>query len=137
METSYGLNVLGFEPRKGKSFCLLHSVQTGPGAHPSSNTMKTGALSPGGKATRETCRSLTLIWRRGYRLFLYSPSMPLVTCYGATFTFIILKEFIPLCCDIVINMCIAVKQNKLLLNSSVKATCFGIRNHLQAIKYMM
>jgi hypothetical protein len=32
-----------------KSFCLLHSVQTGSGAHPASCTMRTGALSPGVK----------------------------------------------------------------------------------------
>jgi hypothetical protein len=36
-----------------------------------------------------------------------------------------------------VNMYIAVKRNKRLLNSPVKATCFDIRDHLQAIEYMI
>jgi hypothetical protein len=39
----------------------------------------------------------------------------------------VLITFIPLCCDTAadISMCTVVKHNKLLLNSSAKATCFG------------
>jgi hypothetical protein len=36
-----------------------------------------------------------------------------------------------------ISMCIAIKYNKLLLNSSVNATFFGHIDHHQATKYMI
>jgi hypothetical protein len=53
MATGYGLegqsSVLG---RGKRIFSLLHSVQTGPGAHADSNPMGTGELSPGVKRPR-------------------------------------------------------------------------------------
>ena len=37
-------------------------------------------------------------------------------------------------CYVIYAHCL--QYNKLLLNSSMKATCFGLKNHHQAIKYM-
>jgi hypothetical protein len=45
--TRYGLDGPGIEVRWGAIFSA--PIQTGPGAHPASNTMGTGSL-PGGKA---------------------------------------------------------------------------------------
>jgi hypothetical protein len=39
-----------FDSRQGQDFSLLHSVQTGSGAHTASCTMGTGGSFPGGKA---------------------------------------------------------------------------------------
>ena len=36
-----------------------------------------------------------------------------------------------------ISLSTAVKRNKLLLNSTVNATCFGLTEHHQAIKYIV
>jgi hypothetical protein len=41
----------GFDSRQDQYFSLLHSVQTGSGAHPASYPMGTGCSFPGGKAT--------------------------------------------------------------------------------------
>jgi hypothetical protein len=46
---SYGLDSRGSIPGRGKRFFLLHSVQTGSGAHPSSYPMSTGGPFPGVK----------------------------------------------------------------------------------------
>jgi hypothetical protein len=52
MATSYGMDGRGSIPDKGKKFYVLHSVQSGSGAHPFSIEMCTrGALSPGIKRT--------------------------------------------------------------------------------------
>jgi hypothetical protein len=51
--TGYGLGdpwVGVKESRQDQEFSLLHSVQTGSGAHPASYTMGTGSSFPGGKA---------------------------------------------------------------------------------------
>jgi len=45
-------------------------------------------------------------------------------------------EFIALCSDFNISMHTAVKNNKLLFNSSVNATHFTLTDHHQAIKYI-
>jgi hypothetical protein len=42
----YVTNLYRLNPGRGKIFCLLHAVQTGPGAHQGSYPMGTGALSP-------------------------------------------------------------------------------------------
>jgi hypothetical protein len=39
-----------FESRQGQDFSPVHSVQTGPGAHPASYPMGTGGDLPGGNA---------------------------------------------------------------------------------------
>jgi hypothetical protein len=46
----YGLDSRGSIPGRGKRFSLLHSVQTGSGAHPASYPMGTAGDFPGGKA---------------------------------------------------------------------------------------
>jgi hypothetical protein len=47
----YGLDDRGFETGKGaRNFCLLHRVQTGSGAHPTSYPMSNRVSFPGGKA---------------------------------------------------------------------------------------
>jgi hypothetical protein len=43
---------LGFDSRQGQDFSLLHSVQTGSGAHTASYLMGTGVSFPGCKAAR-------------------------------------------------------------------------------------
>jgi hypothetical protein len=50
--TAHGLDDSGseFEPRQGKEFSLLRSVQTDPGAHTASYPMGTGDPFAGGKA---------------------------------------------------------------------------------------
>jgi hypothetical protein len=47
---SHGLDGWDLIPSRGKIF-LLHSVQTGSGAHPVSYPMGTGGSFPGGKVT--------------------------------------------------------------------------------------
>jgi hypothetical protein len=49
LRSQYGLDDPGSIPGRGKGFSLLHSVQTGFGAHLASYPMCTGAL-PGVKA---------------------------------------------------------------------------------------
>jgi hypothetical protein len=49
--TGYGLDGWGSIPGTGRDFPLLHSVQTGSGAHPASYTFKNVGSFPGGKAT--------------------------------------------------------------------------------------
>jgi hypothetical protein len=53
IETGYKLQGWGSIPGRGKSFYLLHSVQTGPGAHPASYTMGTMGSFPGAKEAEE------------------------------------------------------------------------------------
>jgi hypothetical protein len=58
--TSYGLDDrgVGFRVLVGAKICLIHVVQTGPGVHPTSYQLGTGALSPGVKRKgREADRS--------------------------------------------------------------------------------
>jgi hypothetical protein len=52
IESDYGLDGRGFILGRSKRFSLLHSVQTGSEAHPSSYPMGTGAFSPGIKWRR-------------------------------------------------------------------------------------
>jgi hypothetical protein len=51
----------GSVPSRDKRFSLLHSVQTGSGAHPASYPTGTGALSPGDRAAGTWRWSLTSI----------------------------------------------------------------------------
>jgi hypothetical protein len=48
--TGYGLEAAVRFPAGARGFSVLHSVQTGCGAHPASCKMGTGVSSPGGKA---------------------------------------------------------------------------------------
>jgi hypothetical protein len=47
----YGLDSKGLIPGRATDFSLLHSVQTGPGAHPSSYIAGTGGSFSGGRVT--------------------------------------------------------------------------------------
>jgi hypothetical protein len=47
--TGYGVCMAGVWPGRGKRFSLLHSVQTGSGAHPASYPMCTLGSFPGGE----------------------------------------------------------------------------------------
>jgi hypothetical protein len=50
--TGYALNGWDSIPGKDKTFSLLHSVQTGSGAHPAPSPVGTGSSFPGGKMAR-------------------------------------------------------------------------------------
>jgi hypothetical protein len=46
IETGYGAGRPGYDSRQGQEISLLHCVQTGSGAHPSSQPMGTGGSFP-------------------------------------------------------------------------------------------
>jgi hypothetical protein len=48
--TGYGLDGQDSMPGKGKNYILVHSAQTGSGAHPASPPIGTGTCFPGGRA---------------------------------------------------------------------------------------
>jgi hypothetical protein len=52
MVTGYGLDGQGLIPAGARDFSLLHSVQTGSEAHPTSYRMGTRGSFPGGKVAR-------------------------------------------------------------------------------------
>jgi hypothetical protein len=55
--TGYGLDIGGSIPETGKRYSIVHSVQSGPGAHPDSYPMGMGGLFPPGREADHTPQS--------------------------------------------------------------------------------
>jgi hypothetical protein len=63
--TGYELDGRGWIPDRGRDFSLLHSVQSGSGAHLTSHAMGTGNSFLGGKAAGSSSWPFTILCCRG------------------------------------------------------------------------
>jgi hypothetical protein len=78
--TGYGLHDQGqreFESRSGKTFSLLHIVQTGSGVHPTSYIMGTGGSFPGikrqGHEADHSTPTGAEVKKKNVDLYIHSP----------------------------------------------------------------
>jgi hypothetical protein len=65
-----------FEPQQGKEFSLLHVVQTGYGAHPTSNPMVTRAFFPGVKRPGREANHSQPASAEVKKIWIYTSTLP-------------------------------------------------------------